>query len=180
MDFHIREKTWICFSCAYELKEGEAQGKSEEKSEIREFPAPQETRESSVPQDTQWQKKCPMCGGRMDFLSGEKIWMCYSCAYEEEGKAQGKSEEKSEHTNALKPTPVSEPIFDPSSPLADPLTSQSFNEDPIKGSIKDSSTSKNRSSTKKKTCPACHKKMNWHEDEKTWRCPFCEYERRVF
>ncbi|MCK9418436.1 MAG: hypothetical protein M0R70_03540 [Nitrospirae bacterium] len=42
-----------------------------------------EISESSAPQDTELQKKCPMCGGRMDFSLHEGIWQCYSCAYEE-------------------------------------------------------------------------------------------------
>ena len=34
-------------------------------------------RGSSAPQDTEWQKKCPMCGGRMNFHIQEKMWQCY-------------------------------------------------------------------------------------------------------
>ena len=95
---------------------GEEKEGGEQKSEIR---------ESSAPQDTEWQKKCPMCGGQMNFHIQDEMWMCYSCAYEElkKDEVQGKSEEKSEHTNAPKPTPASEPIFDPSPPHAVPLAS---------------------------------------------------------
>src|SRR5512143_1169273 len=52
----------------------EEKGSDEQKSE---------SRESSAPQDTEWQKKCPMCGGRMNFHINEQKWKCYSCAYEE-------------------------------------------------------------------------------------------------
>jgi ribosomal protein L37AE/L43A len=142
----------------------------EQKSEIR---------ESSAPQETEWQKKCPMCGGQMNFHIMEKMWMCYSCAYEESKKseAQGKSEEKSEHTEAPKPTPVSEPISDPSPPFAVPLADMSSNDH--QKSKKISSPSNNQPSSKKKACPVCHKKMDWHPMEKAWRCPSCEYERRI-
>ena len=49
-------------------------GGGEQKSEIG---------ASSAPQDSEFQKKCPMCGGRMDFLLNGDMWQCYSCAYEE-------------------------------------------------------------------------------------------------
>jgi chromosome segregation ATPase len=51
----------------------EDKGGDEQKSKIR---------ESSAPQDTESQKKCPMCGGRMNFHANGEMWMCYSCAYE--------------------------------------------------------------------------------------------------
>ncbi len=163
MDFHSAEKMWMCYSCAYEeLAKEEIPVKSEEKSET---PEP-----SSQQQDAAWQKKCPMCGGRMDFHSNEQLWMCYSCAHEEKG----------EYTTAPEPAPVSEPVSDSSPSFAVPLAdvSSSENEEPIQGSIKGVSLSKNHP-TKKKTCPSCRKKMNWYEDDRAWRCPFCEYERRL-
>jgi ribosomal protein L37AE/L43A len=49
------------------------------------------------------------------------------------------------------------------------------NEEPRKGS----SLSINQPSSKKKTCPVCHKKMDWYQEEKAWRCPFCDYERSI-
>ena len=49
-------------------------GGIEQKSEIP---------ESSAPPDPEWQKKCPMCGGRMNFHSKDELWLCYTCAYEE-------------------------------------------------------------------------------------------------
>jgi DNA repair exonuclease SbcCD ATPase subunit/ribosomal protein S27AE len=36
--------------------------------------------------DSEWQKKCPMCGGRMDFYINEDRWQCYACGYEELNK----------------------------------------------------------------------------------------------
>jgi len=134
---------------------------------------------SSAPQDTELQKKCPMCGGRMNFHIQDEMWMCYSCAYEElkEDEVQGQSKEKIEHTNAPKPTPASEPIFDPSTPLDVPLAPLFPDEFPK--SKKGSSPSDNQPSGKKKTCPVCRKKMNWYEMDKTWRCPFCDYERSI-
>jgi len=35
------------------------------------------------PQDTKYQKKCPLCGGPFNLLEYQNIWQCYSCAYEE-------------------------------------------------------------------------------------------------
>ena len=168
MDFHSQEKMWMCYSCAYELKE--EKGGGEQKSKIR---------ESSAPQDTEWQKKCPMCGGRINFHSQEQMWMCYTCAYEEskEGEVQDKSEEKSQHTNAPNPTPASEPMFDPSPPRAVPLASLSSNE--YQESKKGSTPSNKQSSSKKKTCPGCRKKMSWDQEKNAWECPFCGYERRI-
>ena len=122
MDLYIQEKMWRCYSCAYEeLKKDEVQSKSE----FHVSSAPQE------PQDTKYQKKCPACGGQMSDY-GEK-WQCYSCAHEEskEGKVPDKSEEKSEHTNAPKPLPVSESIFDLPIPT---LSSREYRE-PVKEPI---------------------------------------------
>lgn len=50
--------------------------------EKREIPA-------SAPNDTEWEKKCPMCGGRMNFHATEQMWMCYSCAFEEPEQGGG-------------------------------------------------------------------------------------------
>jgi DNA repair exonuclease SbcCD ATPase subunit len=36
-----------------------------------------------IQQDSEWQKKCPMCGGRMNLHSKDGLWLCYSCAHEE-------------------------------------------------------------------------------------------------
>jgi ribosomal protein L37AE/L43A len=131
----------------------------------------QEIKESSPPQGTEFQKKCPMCGGRMDFYINSEMWQCYSCAYElKKDEFQGTSEENNEQASAQKPTPASAPIFDP-------FPSLSSHEE--QESKKESSPSSNQPPTKKKTCPVCHKKMQWHETERAWRCPFCDYERRI-
>jgi ribosomal protein L37AE/L43A len=179
-------------------------GGSERKSSIPESPAPQ---------DTEWQRKCPMCGGRMDFYAQEEMWQCYSCAYEELNKDEVlvDREEKSEPANEPQPAPASassgayeelnkdevpvdreeksEPANEPqlapaskpgsgSSPLrAVHMGSLSSNEDQEPG--KGSSLSINQPSSKKKTCPVCRKKMDWHQTERAWRCPFCDYERSI-
>lgn len=114
-----------------------------------------EIKESFVPQDTEWQKKCPMCGGRMDFYSQENKWQCYSCAYEELEEEKAGNE----------PAPASAPIIDQSPPPAVPWAPPSSKE--------------SQPPTKKKTCPVCRKKMQWYEMETAWRCPSCDYERRI-
>jgi ribosomal protein L37AE/L43A len=138
-----------------------------------------ETPGSPAPPDAEWQRKCPMCGGRMDFYSQEEMWQCYSCAYEELKKDDilVDREENSEPANAPQPAPASTPTSGPSPLRAVHLGSLSSdeNEEPRKGS----SLSINQPSSKKKTCPVCHKKMDWHETEKAWRCPFCDYERSI-
>jgi len=82
---------------------GEDKGAGERKSESPGSPAPQ---------DSEWRKKCPMCGGQMNFQINEKMWQCYSCAYEEgkEDEVQGENEEKDEPANAPEPAPASKPI----------------------------------------------------------------------
>ena len=159
MDFQIDGEMWLCYTCAHEeAGKGEqrnapppapprgsmksdipsaAMAGGEQKSEIQ---------ESAAPQETEFQKKCPMCGGRMDFQIDGEMWLCYTCAHEEagQGKVQGKSAEKSEQRHAPEPTPAL-----------------------------------SRPPTKTKPCPACGKKMSFHESDKAWRCPHCEYERRI-
>jgi ribosomal protein L37AE/L43A len=160
MDLQMNGEMWICYTCAFEEPgKGEVPGKSEVKREQRNAPettppgAPavgvaqkSEILESAAPQDTELQKKCPMCGGRMDFNISGEMWMCYTCAYEEPGagEVQGKSEAKREQRRA--PAPAPSPSLPP---------------------------------TKTKSCPACGKKMGFHENDKAWRCPHCEYERRI-
>jgi ribosomal protein L37AE/L43A len=134
---------------------------------------------SSAPQDTEWEKKCPMCGGRMNFHSNDKMWMCYVCAYEEfeKDEVQGKSEEKGERTSTPKPTQASEPISDPSPPPDVPL--EPLFPDEFPKSKKGSSPSNDQPSTKTKACPVCRKKMHWYPKENAWRCPSCQYERSL-
>jgi ribosomal protein L37AE/L43A len=154
MNFHSNEQMWQCYSCAHEEVDKEKSGGGQ-KSESVEPSAPQE-------QDTELQKKCPMCGGRMDFLSNEQMWQCYSCGHEESTKDEVQGN----------PAPASKRGFDPFPNIATPLADLSFNEkkEPKKAAPPP---------VKKKTCPACHKKMHWYPDENAWRCPHCEYERRI-
>ena len=53
---------------------------SEKKTEITE-PAAQ--MEPAAQPDAEWEKKCPMCGGKMNYHISDELWQCYSCAYEE-------------------------------------------------------------------------------------------------
>ncbi len=119
--------------------------------------------EPSAPQETEWEKKCPMCEGQMSFYLNEKKWICYVCAYEESEDDDIRSE--SEPISASEPSPTSEPAPGASPPPAVPPAS---------------SPAKKLPSGRKKTCPVCRKKMDWHEMEKTWRCPSCEYQRMEF
>jgi len=190
MDFNISGEMWICYTCAHEeAGKGEGQGKSEAKREQWNAPetAPprdfintdmtsekqvgvgqkSEIQEPAAPQDAEWQKKCPMCGGRMDFQIDGKMWMCYTCAYEEAGKGEGQNKSAGKSERAV--------------PLAD-LSSNEFEKlkkGSIPGSIRGSLPSNKQPPTKTKPCPACRKKMSFHEGEKAWRCPHCEYERRI-
>jgi ribosomal protein L37AE/L43A len=149
MDLQIGGKTWLCYSCAYEES---GTGGVQPESEVRVSPGPQ---------DTGSQKKCPMCGGRMDLQIDGGMWLCYSCAHEEPGKGG---------------VPPSRP-----SPPSVPSASASSNEreEPIKGSIGGSLQSNKEPSAKKQPCPACTGKMRWHDDNKVWQCPHCGYERRI-
>jgi ribosomal protein L37AE/L43A len=193
MDLQMNGDMWICYTCAFEeTGKGKVQGEGEAKREQPEPTPPvasmksdirsaamagveqkSEILESAAPQDTEFQKKCPMCGGRMDFQIDGEMWLCYTCAHEEAGRGdgQGKSAAKSE----LWPAPETSPA------LAVPLEPLSSNksQDLIRGSIQGSSPSNKRPPTKTKPCPACGKKMGFHENDKAWRCPHCEYERRI-
>jgi ribosomal protein L37AE/L43A len=178
-------------SAKYDIFPGEGTGGGERKSESPGSPAQQ---------DKEWQKKCPMCGGRMDFYAQEEMWQCYSCAYEELKKKDEElidSEEQSEPASTPQPDPASKPgpgayeelnkdkiqgeseekSSGPSPRRAGHMGSLSSDEDeePKKGS----SLSISQPSSPKKTCPVCRKKIDWYEAEKTWRCPFCDYERSI-
>ncbi len=152
MDFHMKENKWMCYTCAYE--EASTNGvpvAGEEKSAGIESPAPQ--------QSTAWQKKCPMCGGMLNYHGNEKMWLCYTCAHEEPA-----TEDIPGTTGGYGATA---PDFAPASASAIEF------EEPRK------TPQSKPHPTKKKTCPACRKKMNWYEEDKAWRCPFCEYERKI-
>jgi ribosomal protein S27AE len=147
---------------------GGKKGGGEQKIEIKGAPSPQ---------DTKWQRKCPMCGGQMNLLELENKWQCYACAYEESttGASQEKSAEKSEPMNAPIPAPGPEPVS-PSTSFVEPLASMT-NE--FEGSTKGTSLPDDQQATKKKKCPVCRKTMYWYPNEKAWRCPSCQYERRI-
>jgi len=160
MNFYSNDRMWMCYNCAYEEVEKEDKGQKSE---------PVST---DAPKNMDLQKKCPACGGHINFHSSENIWMCYTCAYEESAKdqAQGTGEANREQTNGPKPAPAQESI-------AVPLAEMTSMEDPEP--VKRSSRSSKQPPTKKKTCPVCRKKMNWYPSDKTWQCPFCQYERRI-
>lgn len=154
MNFHGNEQMWQCYSCAYE-EVGKEKSGGVQKSESVEPSVPQE-------QERELQKKCPRCGGRMDFLNNEQMWQCYSCGHEESTKDEVQG----------KPAPASGPGSGPTPSFTVPLADLPSNEyqAPKKAAAPP---------VKKKTCPACHKKMNWYPDENAWRCTACEYERRI-
>jgi ribosomal protein L37AE/L43A len=120
---------------------------------------------TSEPQETEGVRRCSMCGGQMDFNMQYGMWMCYACGHEE--PATDDTEGASELTAAAelaaaaeqKPAPVA------SEPSAVPLAATPSVKRPL---------------SRKKPCPVCRKQMDWNEEEKTWRCLFCNYERRVF
>jgi ribosomal protein L37AE/L43A len=115
-----------------------------------------EIQTASPAEETQWQKKCPMCGGPLNLLELENMWQCYTCAYEASlDDIQG----------AGTPSPAGSPASLPS--------------DEGRGTEKGPSPSADHAPTKKKTCPSCRKKMFWYPQNKAWRCPSCNYERRI-
>ncbi len=165
MDFYISEGKWQCYSCGHE-EEGkdEVQVNIGEKSERTIAPEPGP--------DSEQKKKCPMCGGQMDFYISEGKWQCYSCGFEylEKDEAQGKREEKNKHSSKLEALPASEPIFD--------LSSVKRDSDGYRESTKESSPPAKKPS-KNKPCPSCGKTMYWYESEKVWECRNCGYEKRI-
>ncbi len=173
MDYQLSEKKWMCYTCAYEEPGDATSDQSREKS-----PEAGEISVSSAPQLAEGQRKCPMCGGTMDYHLTEKKWMCYTCAYEEpDGGVQGESAGTSAFAAESEPARQPEPGFEPSEPFESPSAGQPSEEPPKRK--KGLFSFKDRIVSKKKPCPSCGKKMNWHEMEKMWRCPYCEYERRI-
>jgi ribosomal protein L37AE/L43A len=161
--------------------------------------APEQSAQTILPEPTtsasERKQKCPMCGGHMDYYIAEGKWQCYSCGFEYLGKdaSRGKSEEKSSMTQKTHPHPVlpleGEGVADKdrsNALLAIPLTEELFDRSsttrPSPGywqTKKTSLSSRGLPAIKKKTCPACAKKMLWHELNKAWQCPHCGYERRI-
>jgi ribosomal protein S27AE len=158
--FVSKENRWRCYSCAYEeLFEGSAVADQN-----------QEAPESSpVPMETEWQKKCPMCGGQLNFHVQDERWFCYTCAHEESATVavQGKNEGKRDQTNIRGASASSFAI-----PLAAMMADDS------RKLKKGAALSSSQLAGKKKFCPVCHKKMDWHEMEKIWRCFFCDHKTR--
>lgn len=149
-------------------KHEEEKGGAEEEGKIE---------ETSATQETEFLRKCPMCGGQINFLIKEAKWMCYTCGHEESAKdeTEGTSivASASEPAPSVMPAAVTEPAFAPedelipiaSAPAAAPLVSSPSVKKPV---------------SRKKACPACRKQMDWHEKEKSWMCPSCGYRRTVF
>ncbi len=168
MSFSAGDKMWMCIGCGYaesgmiEIENRQIVGgviKDGLKSASLSAPPVQ---------DSAWQHRCPMCGGQMNYHGNEKLWLCYSCAYEESHNGGTPAPGKSI------PSGAEEPFF----PAQAPATLSGGTE-PIRGSLAEHGRPKARQSAKKKPCPSCRKKMTWHEEDRAWRCPFCEYERRI-
>lgn len=140
MNFHLSEQKWICYSCANEEAKQEEAAQTETAGAVKASPA----------QNSDEEKGCPMCGGHMNFHLKEKIWMCYSCAYQEGGVNGEKKNEQ-----------VSPSDFE-------------FPED-----RETSKLSRSREALPTtKNCPACRKKMIWYPEKNAWECSSCGYERR--
>lgn len=142
----------------------EQKAADEQKIELQTPPSP--------PLDPKFQKTCPMCGGTMNLHVNDKLWMCYTCAYEESdaGGAQGSRKETGEFmgSSALEPPPSSSTFTVPMGDLSS---------DEVQGSKKRSSSAKPPAS-KTKPCPSCRKTMYYHPEDRAWRCPSCYYETR--
>jgi ribosomal protein L37AE/L43A len=120
----------------------------------------------SAPQDTEGSKKCSVCGGQSMWYESEKIWKCYVCGHEdkEDTEVPGAREKTA---GPQKPAPAQ--AQKPEPPRA--MTVAAPQEIP---------SVQKRPAVKTKTCPICKKNMEWHEREKSWRCPFCKYQRMAF
>lgn len=146
------------------------------------------TLEAPAPQETKWLKKCPLCGGQMNFHINESLWMCYTCGNEEleTGAAAGAGNVNNASKAPSPPEP--EPAMEPSA-VASPapaayygtvpeLTSAAEFVPPSKPTPGAFETSGKRPSPRKKPCPVCRKQMNMDEKTNTWKCPSCNYQRR--
>jgi predicted RNA-binding Zn-ribbon protein involved in translation (DUF1610 family) len=126
--------------------------------------------EIPVTQETEFSKKCPMCGGQIHFLIKEAKWMCYTCGHEE--STQDEDEAARAASAASKPVPTAGPAAT-EAPAAEekppPVSAASASSPPAKKAV-----------TRKKACPACRKQMEWLDKEKSWLCPSCGYRRMVF
>jgi predicted RNA-binding Zn-ribbon protein involved in translation (DUF1610 family) len=165
------EKEGIEEDVGMEEEQEEEEGAEEEeegvekKFDIEEIPAAQET---------EFLKKCPMCGGQIHFLIKEAKWMCYTCGHEEttkeEDEAARAASAASEPSPATVQASVDKPEKAPEEKQTPPGSSPSkASPPPLKKQV-----------TRKKACPACRKQMEWLDKEKSWLCPSCGYRRMVF
>lgn len=72
----VKEKEWGVEEI--KIGTGEEEGGAEEEDKVGELP----------PIQSKFVKKCPMCGGQINFLIEEATWMCYTCGHEEAEKAE--------------------------------------------------------------------------------------------
>ncbi|MDA8155319.1 MAG: hypothetical protein M0Z52_02545 [Actinomycetota bacterium] len=116
--------------------------------------------------DTQWQKKCPNCGSKMNFFLNDKKWLCYVCAFEELKDGSGRDNDESAGlASEGKPEPQLQAVAQTSEAVTNPPGL----------SVVRYSAMNAKMQVKKKNCPVCRKKMVWGEADKTWRCTSCEY-----
>ncbi len=141
-----------------------------------------EAEESISPKETKWTKKCPLCGGLMNFHTSESMWKCYTCGNEEIVKddADVSNEDATVKDSSAAPEPAAslEPAVaaEPAAASEDELTPVAS--EPVAVSSKLSSPVKRP--PRKKTCPACRKQMILREEDNTWTCTSCNYQRREF
>jgi ssDNA-binding Zn-finger/Zn-ribbon topoisomerase 1/uncharacterized coiled-coil DUF342 family protein len=129
-------------------KETSAEKKAATAQKIEVTPPP-------LQQDTNLQRKCPMCGGQMNLHAMDRKWICYSCAHEEPdaGAGPGAGGVRGELTSEPEIGSTDGPRSAPEPAIDEP-------------------------EIKTKPCPACGKAMHWFRKDKAWRCPSCGYERR--
>ena len=161
MNFDRREDKWKCHSCSYEDEPGE-------KADARNDWSPGAPAQQY--QDTAWRKKCPACGGQINFHAAEHRWLCYTCAYEEHGSEEATSGREKEQEEKSAPGPAGTPDF------AVPLSAMVGDETRQIG--RGTPWSSKQRAPRTKSCPVCRKKMDWHEIEKIWKCFFCNHKTR--
>lgn len=158
--------------------------KKEEAGQGSEAPAPP----APAPLDPKFQRKCPHCGGVLNLHELDKVWICYTCAYEEPIQGEVQGTDAGQHTVGFSgelteepaPSPAQEPIFpEPSPSIAVPVAEMTYDDYKQQKKRSAAPAPGSRAPIKKKTCPVCTKKMLWHPDENVWRCPNCDYERRI-
>ncbi len=151
------------------VEEEEGPAREEEAGEEK-GPEEKFAAEKTPPQESEYQKKCPMCGGQIHFIIREAKWMCYTCGYEE--SAEGRTAGAEAAANAV--SPASESFAGDAGGPEEKVTPVAAVPEPP------SRAAKAAPAGKKKVCPACGKQMEWHEAIKSWKCPACGYRRMVF